>query len=255
LLAECGATLQAFLGHLEQLHTDADSAEALSGLRKTLESALRAGNLGAAQQDATEKLEQLSQQAAEKRKQTLELTGRLQDRVTVLEHSVGVRPSTGADTSGPVDLSTGLPMRSEAEIALRRVIDSDSKSYAAVFYLHRMALTNARFGEAIGNQVILFCSQHIATTVTRGNDQLFRWSGRAFVAILERQESTMNVSSEVQRIVSAPLSRFFETASRSVYLPIKMTAAAVPLFDTNYAEALASIEQFILHASGPSHND
>ena len=255
LLADLGSTIQVFLGHLERLHTDRDSLSLVSELRKNLESALRAGSLGAAQQDVSDKMASLSQQADEKRKQSLELTGRLQDRITVLEQSLGARPPVIAGAPGPVDGSTGLPARSEAEAALKRAAEGNTKAYAAVFYLHRMALTNARFGEAIGNQVILFCSQHIATTVTRGNDQLFRWSGPAFVAILERQESTLNVSSEVQRIASAPLSRFFETSSRSVYLPIKMTAIAVPLFDTNYAEVSAGIEDFILHASGQVHTD
>ncbi len=255
LLTDTGSTIQVFLSHLERLHPDRDALGLVAELRRTLESALRAGNVGAQREALTEVLEKLSQQADERRRQSLELTGRLQDRITVLEQSLGARPPAVEGTPGPVDLCTGLPIRSEAEVALRRAVESDSKAYAAIFYLHRMVLTNARFGEAIGNQVILFCSQHIATTVTRGNDQLFRWAGAAFVAILERQESTLNVSSEVQRIVSAPLSRFFETASRSVYLPIKITATAVPLFDTNYAEVSAGIEQFILQASGPVHSD
>lgn len=255
LLADAGSTIQAFLDHLEHLHPDGDGLSSVTELRRTLGAALQAGSFSTSRDVLKEVLEKLSQQADERRRQSLELTGRLQDRVTVLEQSLGSRPAAVEGAPGPVDLSTGLPIRSEAEAALRRAVEGDSKAYAAIFYLHRMPLTNARFGEAIGNQVILFCSQHIATTVTRGNDQLFRWSGPAFVAILERQESTMNVSSEIQRIVSAPLSRFFETASRSVYLPIKMTAAAVPLFDTNYAEVSAGIEQFVLQASGPVHSD
>jgi GGDEF domain-containing protein len=137
---------------------------------------------------------------------------------------------------------------------MHRTLDTTSesapKSYAAVFYLHRMALINARFGEAIGNQVLLFCSQHLATTVTRANDSLFRWSGPAFVAILERQESEMAVSVEVQRLISAPISRFFETSTRSVYLPVKVTAEVIPLFHSNFAEVTDRLERFILTASG-----
>jgi hypothetical protein len=68
--------------------------------------------------------------------------------------------------------------------------------------------------------------------------------------VLERQESALNVSSEVQRMVSAPLSRFFETSSRSVYLPIKMTATVLPLADTNFAEVSGAIEHFIQASGG-----
>ncbi len=134
--------------------------------------------------------------------------------------------------------------------ALESTSESGPKFYAAIFYLHRMQLTNARFGEAIGNQVMLFCSQHIATTVTRASDSLFRWSGPAFVAILERPESELAVNGEIQRLISTPFSRFFETSSRSVYLPVKVTAGVIPLYETNFAEACAHVERFILTTSG-----
>jgi GGDEF domain-containing protein len=153
-----------------------------------------------------------------------------------------------------VDPCTGLAKRPEAEAAMQRALDagpgSETNSYAAVFYIHRMALTNARFGEAIGNQVVLFCSQQLATGVTRANDSLFRWSGPAFVAILERAESESAVNSEIQRLISSPFSRFFETSSRSVYLPMKITGKVIPLFDTNFAEVSGQLDNFILTASG-----
>jgi len=153
-----------------------------------------------------------------------------------------------------VDATTGLLKRPDAEAALTRALEvaylEGMKAYAVVFYLHRMPLTNARFGEAIGNQVILFCSQHIATTVTRVNDSLYRWSGPTFVAILERTESESAVNSEVQRILSAPFSRFFETSSRSVYLPVKITAEVIPLYDTDLAAVTEHVERFVLKSAG-----
>jgi len=51
-------------------------------------------------------------------------------------------------------------------------------------------------------------------------------------------------------LISAPFSRFFETSSRSVYLPVKVTATVIPLFETNYAEVSAQLERFILNGSG-----
>lgn len=162
----------------------------------------------------------------------------------------------GTDASGPraatsnaFDPCTNLPTRAEAESALERAVTNASQTYAAVFYLHRMAMINARFGEAIGNQMLLFCSQHIASRLTHAGDSLFRWSGPAFLAILDRSDAYLSVSNDVQRMVSVPLSRFIETPSRSVYLPMKVTAEVFPLFKTTSEEALRRIERFIVNAS------
>jgi GGDEF domain-containing protein len=247
---EMNSTLKIFLEHLERLHSDTASMGLVAEIRELVESASEAGRLAEVHEDVAAKLRALVDHAEGKRKEALTIADNLQDRVAVLQQPPGVRVIVPAAVAAPMDPCTGLPNRMEAEAALQRAIEEGRNAYAAVFYLHRMPLTNARFGEAIGNQVILFCSQHIATTVTRGEDQLFRWSGPAIVAILERNESLSNVSSEVQRFVSAPFSRFFETSSRSVYLPIKMTATVVPLSNTNFAEVSAMIDHFMLLSSG-----
>jgi GGDEF domain-containing protein len=162
----------------------------------------------------------------------------------------GVSEGAPAFGTGEKDPGTGLPARAQAEGALREAINRQPQCYAVVFYLHRMQLTNARFGPAIGNQLIEFCSQHIAASCLRSTDTLFRWSGPAFVAIIERAETPTVLAAEIHKLVSPPLGRFFEAPKRSVYLPIKMTAEAVPLFDTNYADVLGSIETFVLSVSG-----
>jgi GGDEF domain-containing protein len=250
LLTGMNSLLQVFLGHLDKLHSDAESKSIVADLRAAIDSALRHGKLEEAREVSAERLAELTKHAAARRQQFLELTDRLQDRVTVLEQSTGMTPVMTQAGSSAADPCTGLAVRVQAEEAMRRAINQEPQAYMAVFYLHRMQLTNARFGEAIGNQVILFCSQHIATTVLRPRDSLFRWTGPAFVAIIERAESHPTVASEIQRWMSAPLSRFFETPMRSVYLPVKVTSEVVPLFETNLAEVLGAIDQFIGKTSG-----
>jgi GGDEF domain-containing protein len=158
--------------------------------------------------------------------------------------------SAAVEAVSSTDPCTGLPVRAEGEAALQRAITRQAHAYVAVFYLHRMALTNARFGEAMGNQLILFCSQHISSRLTRANDLLFRWSGPAFLAIIERSEPYLSVSNDVQRMISVPLSRFIETPSRSVYLPMKVTAEVFPLFKTTQEEVMGRIDRFIFTSSG-----
>ena len=106
------------------------------------------------------------------------------DALAVGEHIVpGAKPAINS-----LDVCTGLPTRPDGEAAIHKAIQRNAHAYAAVFYLHRMAMTNARFGEAMGNQMILFCSQHVSSRLTRANDLLFRWSGPAFLAVIERQD-------------------------------------------------------------------
>jgi GGDEF domain-containing protein len=212
------------------MYTDTTARGILGQLRAELEAANQAGTLAEARERAGKHLEAL-----------------LKPRAATNSRSRKAQRAT--------DPCTGLPMRTEAEEMVRLAIERGRQAYAVVFYLHRMALTNARFGEVIGNQVILFCSQHLATAVLRADDHLFRWQGPAFVAIIERQESLQTVNSEIQRLATAPISRHFETPSRSVYLPIRLTSEVAPLFDADAADVLGQIGRFISTTSGQAANE
>jgi GGDEF domain-containing protein len=250
LVSEVSWAIEALLEHLERVHADPASHATIAQLRQALGVALQTGKVSEIRPQMTAVLTDLFQRAEAQRRRALELTDKLRDRIALLEHSLPAVGRPTASEAPAVDACTGLPVRGEAELALRQAIEGGAarQRYAVIFYLHRMALINARFGESIGNQVILFSSQHIATTVTRATDLLFRWTGPAFLAIVERAESPLAVSAEVQRLISGPLSRFFETPSRSVYLPIKITAEVIRLFETNYAEVEERIQRFLLNA-------
>lgn len=158
-------------------------------------------------------------------------------------------PPSDAPAPSTFDACTGLPTRPDAEAMIQRAMSGTAQVYVAALYVHRMNLINARFGDAIGNQVILFCSQHIATNLSGHNDALFRWRGPGFVAVLERNESQLAVASEVQRFTSVPLSRFFETPSRTVYLPIKLTAEVIPTAGKTVEEVIEQVQKS-LHVHG-----
>jgi GGDEF domain-containing protein len=129
-------------------------------------------------------------------------------------------------------------------------VSPGAQTYVVAFYVHRMQLINARFGDAIGNQVLMFCGQHLATSLSGANDTLFRWRGPGFVAVLERNESVLAIASEVQRFASTPLSRFFETPLRTVYLPIKLTAEILPTAGKSVEDVLEQVQKS-LRSNGP----
>jgi GGDEF domain-containing protein len=226
------------LDHLDQIYGDQDCIE----LRRRMREAASLPDGAAAQ--LGDCLDQLVQHAAMKKQQARELLDRLQDRITILERSSAAQPPAASAPEG------GLSPRAEAEAAIRVALDAGTRCFIAVFYLHRMATTNARFGETVGNQVILFVRQHIASQVIKANDRLFRWSGPSFVALLERDESLQEVCGEVRRAAATPLSQLFETSTRSVYLPIKISGSAFAAEHRAYAEVQNQVETFLLQASG-----
>jgi len=163
-----------------------------------------------------------------------------QERIDNLRNEM--RPAT-------TDSITGLPDRSAAEAAIRRAISKEAQVLVAVFYLHRLPWINARFGEEIGNQVIQVCGEHLSAEVVVSKDSLFRWRGPAFLALLAREEPLVTVSKQIQHIVSIPVSRFFETSSRTVYLPLRLTAEVMSIAGMTYEDVADQIEKFI-HATG-----
>jgi GGDEF domain-containing protein len=254
LLGELRSLVQMLVSHLSETPgTSIDSNRALAEAGASVQSAVLSGEFSASRQKLANTLKSYRQESETRRVKADELTNRLHDRITILEQTTtlaghdALAPPRGA--ASDLDPCTGLPNRAEGEAAIRRALAANDRTYLAVFYLHRMNLANARFGKAIGDQVIQFCAQHLSA-FTKNGDSLYRWSGPAFVAILRRQESQLRVTSEIQRVSSAPLSRFFETDSRSVYLPIKLSSAVIGMGNETYAQATDQIERFILGASG-----
>lgn len=242
--------LSALLDHLEYVHTDAVEVAQLAQVRSHLETG-HPEDPEQRRQLLMECLASLRQGYQDRERANDALLASHRDRIQRLEpsgplssSSAGVAPAQAVVS----DPCTGLPAKSEAEAALQRVA-GNSQSYIAVFYVHRMSLINARFGEEIGNEILVYCSQHIATTLIRPKDLLFRWSGPVFVAILERDESAPAVAGEVRRVVSAPLSRFFDNSSRTMYLPIRLTAETFAAANQEYASLAEQISHFILCSS------
>ncbi len=184
-----------------------------------------------------------------------ELNERLQDRVAVLEKfSTAPAPTpSGPSALGPststTDPGTGLPDWKEARRALERALKENRKISIAAFYVHRMNYINARFGNTIGDKILFVCSQHLAAALVHPGDTLYRWKGPAFIAILEREESQAHTENDIQRLLSAPLSQYLETPSRTVYLPIKLTGHTAPVEVNTFSSMEDWIEQYVLRSS------
>ncbi|MEP7352775.1 MAG: diguanylate cyclase [Acidobacteriota bacterium] len=252
--AVIAATLvTSFVRHITDWGSDASSSAGLEALQIKLEGIVAGAGCGNAEVAVTTGVTDLLQDVEATLKRNHEMIVMLQNRVASLKTfpNQSVQTLPPPVNARPTDACTGLPLRADAESLFRQALENGSTAHLVVFYLHRMQLTNARFGSSVGDQVIFYCSQKIATDlITGANDQLFRWTGPAFVALVGHLESEADIRSEVQRLVSSPSSRYFETATRSVFLPVKLSAEVHSLRDATLDDLIQKLEIFILNSSG-----
>lgn len=118
-----------------------------------------------------------------------------------------------------IDPITGLPERHAAEAALAAAVKQGQPVYAAVFVLERLDLVNSRFGREVGDQVLSFFHEHVAQSLTEPV-RLFRWTGPALIAVIERDGPLQRVREEMGRILAHKLSKTVLIANRSVLLAV-----------------------------------
>ena len=125
----------------------------------------------------------------------------------------------GGDGRSGADPCTGLLNRYAAENAIAKAYEEGRQVYAAIFILHRLAALNKRFGYSVGDRLLLLQGQYLAQQLSP-EDQLFRWLGPSFLALLRRPGSLDAVLSEVGRIGSNQFQTNVDLESRSVLIPV-----------------------------------
>lgn len=212
----------------------------LSEIEDQIEEACNIDAVRVARFRLTEYLQQLRDQTLRPREKMAEALTELREQ---LEIAHGVRMSKG--TSAAPDTLTGLQARGCAERALAAALDAGLRAYVALFVVGRLHVINARYGYATGDQMLRVVCDHLASGVSPG-DRLFRWTGPAFVALLERVESRAEVEQEIARIGSAALTVTVQIGNGSVSLPIPALCSLVPLTEVKtFPELAKRIDAFI----------
>jgi len=147
--------------------------------------------------------------------------------VKKLQKTIEEAPRPESTRAG-IDQATGLPDRAAAEIALAECASTNQPVYTLVFIADRVQLINARFGYAAGDEVLKTIQAHVQKHLRPG-DQLFRWRGPSFLAILKRPDPVDCVRAEVSRITMTRLQKTFDVGTRSVLVPIGMQWALFPV--------------------------
>jgi GGDEF domain-containing protein len=172
---------------------------------------------------------------------------RIADLKTALEDLRSGAANAPAAEAARKDPVTGLPEKDAAEVAIARAMEEQRSMFAAVFVVERLAMVNARFGSSVGNQVFQLYSTHLAQSLPQ-RDGLFRWTGTALVALLEREGDEAAMRSEILGISAKRFSRMIDAGSRSVLLSLGTASTIFSLKEGTAGSIVENIEEFIRSA-------
>lgn len=188
-------------------------------------------------------LESLQGLREETQHRHVEMTETLAQLREQLEIAQGVK-SAVSSVSLALDPLTRLETRAHAERAMAAAIERGRSAYAVLFVVDRLHLINARYGYATGDQILRKVQLHLGSCLSL-KDCLFRWTGPAFMAVLERLVGA-GVQEEISRITSVKLEAAVQIGNGSVLLPIACTSLLLPLAQTTgLAELTQRMDAFI----------
>jgi diguanylate cyclase (GGDEF)-like protein len=120
------------------------------------------------------------------------------------------------------DPVTGLPVRADAETALMAAAAAGTQSFAVLLAVDRVELINGRFGYAAGDQVLRMYLEALQTRLSP-TDRVFRWSGPAFVVLLERPGRLESVRDQFRSVVPVKTEKTIHASNRSAMVSISAT--------------------------------
>lgn len=129
---------------------------------------------------------------------------------------LGPEPA-GEAPSPTLDPVTGLPERHAAEAALERAVQSKLPISPAVIVLDSLPAINMRFGRETGDALLRAFADTVARTLSP-EDELFRWTGPAFVAVLRRPLKDHLGASGFARLMEQKFEHTVSTSSRDIHL-------------------------------------
>jgi GGDEF domain-containing protein len=127
-----------------------------------------------------------------------------------------------------LDQATGLPGKADAEKAIEAAVASPNGKFLLIAVCNRVQAINARFGYAVGDQVLAAFAEHLKQGLST-RDRIFRWTGPAVAAVIERTEKLDRIRTEIRRFADLKLEKTVEVGQRTVLLPISGIWSVFPV--------------------------
>jgi GGDEF domain-containing protein len=217
------------------------SVARLQAVEKQLHKASMIEDFQSAKIRMSECLESLRTEIVRQREESARHVTELRDTIQQSKE----RTAAAATESALRDAVTGLPERAEAEAALASASNGNRPIFAAIFVVERVDLINARFGHAVGDQILLYFYQHLAQSLDPA-DRMFRWSGPALLALLDRHQTIGQLREELTRIASKRLAKTVTVGARSVLLPVAANWTLYPVSEIRPVQLLIqNLDEFV----------
>ena len=207
-----------------------NSVEGLSKISEELENSANFQDLHPLKLHLTQCLSGLREEIEREKSASKDLIEKLR---TDIEGFRGSGPGR-SDSSAAFDSVTGLPSQAECGKAIQAAIDKGTRHCVVVMVVSRVQAINARFGMDAGDRMLLRFKQLIETKFAPP-DRLFRWTGPALVAVLERPQPLPILRALVKRMVDHRAEETFQFDGRSVMIQISATWSVFPLEATMQA--------------------
>jgi GGDEF domain-containing protein len=224
------ARAQLSAGNLRQLEHELHKASQLDDLRL----------LKSKMSDA---LQTICDQANQAELHTKELRNQIAETQSMHRRAMGA-PMAPVEGSCEVDPLTGLSGRKQALDYMNHLAQSGRAFYVLVMAIERLDIINSRFGSTSGDHVTLRVSQHLAQGLSC-DDQLFRWRGGCFVAVLIRHQPVEIVRAEASRLCADRPEIELGIGDRHVIMRVSMAWNLMPVLkDSEAAELNRRLEAF-----------
>jgi GGDEF domain-containing protein len=142
-----------------------------------------------------------------------------------------------------VDRVTGFAGRSAAEVAIHEAAEEPEQHYVVVAVLGKMQSINARFGYAVGDEVLCDFAARVAGRLC-SRAAFYRWSGPAVIGILRRAETINAIRAEVARVAEDPITKSLVNGEQNAFLTTSAVSMVLPVAPPA-GEIIARIDNFV----------
>jgi GGDEF domain-containing protein len=212
------------------------SSEALHDIKYELEQTAAIGDIQKLKLRLGECLKKVCDESTRQKTEAAAVTLELQRNMQNAQSCAGA----GLDA----DPVTGLPTATAAKAAFLEGLKSPVRKYILTMVVDRIQPINARFGNAVGDEVLRVMRKHIESNVVAPGDVLFRWTGPTLVALLPRKESIDQMRSGLARLLDRRIEHEFDVGGRSALIPLSVAWSVIGLIPP-VANVALFIDKFV----------
>jgi diguanylate cyclase (GGDEF)-like protein len=186
-------------------------------------------------------LESIREEAQKQKLESSKIVEGLQSDIQQTQERIRPAPISVPD---PV---TGLPARPDAEAAFAEAAAGTKQSFVVLLAVDRVELINGRFGYAAGDEVLRLYLEALQTRLA-ATDRIFRWTGPAFVVLLERPSRLESVRDQFRSVVPVKMEKTIHASNRSAMVSISATWTVFSV-SPPVASLIVQLDKFLANRS------